>query len=210
MNALLTAQRNASAATLGLTPMLTDVLDALDYGVLLLARSGDVCLANRVARERCAASGWRLQDGLPALGCAAGQRQFTNALAAALAGRRQLISLPAAQGHTLTLAFMPLGREPVVDDEQPAVLVVCARSQVCAPLSVTLFAHAHGMTLAETEVLQSLAQGATPADAAESIGVAISTVRTHIGALRAKTGARSIRDLVQRLAALPPIAPLLQ
>jgi len=44
-----------------------------------------------------------------------------------------------------------------------------------------------------------------PSDIAEKLGVALSTVRTHIGTIRAKTGASSVKELLHRVAQLPPM-----
>ncbi|MEO8311967.1 MAG: helix-turn-helix transcriptional regulator, partial [Caldimonas sp.] len=41
-------------------------------------------------------------------------------------------------------------------------------------------------------------------------GVAISTVRSQIGSMRAKTGAESIRALVRQVAVLPPVKGVLR
>jgi DNA-binding CsgD family transcriptional regulator len=40
--------------------------------------------------------------------------------------------------------------------------------------------------------------------------VAISTVRSHICNIRTKTRATSIRELVERIAVLPPITPVVK
>ena len=40
--------------------------------------------------------------------------------------------------------------------------------------------------------------------------MALSTVRTQIGRLRLKTGAHSIRELLERMAALPPMMAVVQ
>jgi hypothetical protein len=42
------------------------------------------------------------------------------------------------------------------------------------------------------------------------LGVAFSTVRTQIGNIRQKTGAPSIRALVQQVAVLPPLMGVLR
>ena len=40
--------------------------------------------------------------------------------------------------------------------------------------------------------------------------VAVTTVRTQLGSIREKTGARSLRTLMARLTSLPPIRPSLK
>ena len=73
--------------------------------------------------------------------------------------------------------------------------------------TLPLFAQAHLLTMAESAVLRGLCSGSRPAEIAERTGVAISTVRTHIGNIRAKTGSQSVRDLIRMVTVLPPIVP---
>jgi DNA-binding CsgD family transcriptional regulator len=61
------------------------------------------------------------------------------------------------------------------------------------------------LTSAETAVLQALCAGLDPMEIARHNGVAVCTVRSQIGSVRAKTGAASIRELLCRIAALPPM-----
>ena len=62
-----------------------------------------------------------------------------------------------------------------------------------------------GLTQAEARVLEALCEGATPTEVAASLGVAVSTVRTQLATIRAKTGAAGIRQLVAGVANLPPV-----
>jgi DNA-binding CsgD family transcriptional regulator len=82
---------------------------------------------------------------------------------------------------------------------------VLEKRQVCGQLSVQGFARCHGLTSAETAVLQALCDGLDPMEIARHNGVAVCTVRSQIGSVRAKTGAGSIRELLSRIAALPPL-----
>ena len=63
---------------------------------------------------------------------------------------------------------------------------------------------------AEVHVLQALCTGLPPARIAAQFGVKLATVRTQVAAIRSKTDAASIRDLVSRVASLPPIVPALR
>jgi DNA-binding CsgD family transcriptional regulator len=67
-----------------------------------------------------------------------------------------------------------------------------------------------GLTPAETRVLELLCAGVRPTEIAGRAGVAVSTVRTQIGSIRAKTGAASIRELVRQVAVLPPLVGALR
>lgn len=59
------------------------------------------------------------------------------------------------------------------------------------------------ITFAEARVLLLLIAGETPNEAAASLGVAISTVRSHIRQLRLKTDAHSLPALI-RWGSRPP------
>ena len=88
---------------------------------------------------------------------------------------------------------------------EPSTLLVFGRKQVCEPLSIEFFARQHGLTPAETAVLIGLARGLRPAQIASEGEVTLSTVRTQITSVRAKTGATSIGELVRIVMVLPPI-----
>ncbi len=77
-------------------------------------------------------------------------------------------------------------------------------------MSVQGFARAHRLSPGEEQVLSGLCAGQTPMEVAASHGVAISTVRTQIANIRAKTGTDSIRDLIQQVAVLPPLVGALR
>ena len=106
----------------------------------------------------------------------------------------------------LTLAVIPLA----LGNGRPGALVILGRRHLCETLSVEMFARRHGLTGAEANVLQALCEGVPPAEIATQFGVKLATVRTQVAAIRSKTAAASIRELVRRVAALPPIVPALR
>lgn len=59
------------------------------------------------------------------------------------------------------------------------------------------FAATYRLTAAECEVLALLLRGSTPAEIAATRGVAVSTVRTQLKRLFAKSGTRRQADLVR-------------
>jgi DNA-binding CsgD family transcriptional regulator len=63
--------------------------------------------------------------------------------------------------------------------------------------ALTAFAATRALTPAELGVLTLLLDGKTPSEIAATRGVAISTVRTHLKRLFAKTGTRRQADLVR-------------
>jgi DNA-binding CsgD family transcriptional regulator len=179
------------------------MLDEVDYGMLLVADDLLVVHANHVARAELDA-----EHPLQLLGAELRVRRpqdvapLREALDAARArGLRRLVSLGAGE-QRLSVAVVPLAA--AVGDESMTLLVFSKR-QICETLSTHWFAREHGLTPAEARVLAGLCEGQPPIDIAKQQGVAISTVRAQIGAIRAKTGSPSIPALVRQLAVLPPL-----
>jgi DNA-binding CsgD family transcriptional regulator len=185
------------------------MLDEIDYGMLLVTDETQVMHANHAARA-C------LDDEHPLqlLGQELRVRRMQDvapmrqALAsAAQRGLRSLLTL-GDEPQRVCVAVVPL---PAFHDAgHCATLLVFGKRQVCEELSVQSFARSHGLTLAETQVLKQLCTGAQPSEIAEHQCVALSTVRTQIGSIRAKTGAESIRELVRQVAVLPPLVSALR
>ena len=71
---------------------------------------------------------------------------------------------------------------------------------------MTLFAKERGLTSAEGQVLAQVCKGLRPHEIATRHGVQVSTVRTQLRAIRQKTASDSVRDLVQKVSVLPPLA----
>jgi DNA-binding CsgD family transcriptional regulator len=67
------------------------------------------------------------------------------------------------------------------------------------------FARTHGLTPAEEQVLGILCQGHSTPQIAVQLKVAVSTIRSHVRSMCAKTHSRGVRALVGQIAVLPPI-----
>lgn len=126
--------------------------------------------------------------------------------AAATRGMRRLLTV-GEETHRTSISVVPLES---ADDGPRAVLIVLGKREMCESLSVQGFARIHHLTGAEVRVLKELCSGVPPAQIAALLGVAISTVRSQIGSMRAKTGAESIRALVRQVAVLPPVKGVLR
>lgn len=190
------------------------MLDEIDYGMLMVTGDGQVSYFNHAARLELDGThplqmlgrtlrAHRPQDVAP----------LYDALAAAQRGLRRLLTLGEGD-QRISVSVVPLPRggddEGGTERRQPLVLLVLGKRQVCEQLSVQGFARSVGLTPAETRVLEQLCAGVRPGDIALRQGVAISTVRTQIGSIRAKTGAASIRELVRQVAVLPPLVGALR
>lgn len=74
-----------------------------------------------------------------------------------------------------------------------------------SPFPAELFVRRYGITPAECRLLVLLTQGLTLADAAETLGISMTTARTHVARLLAKTGTDSQADLMRlAISALAP------
>lgn len=181
-------------------------LDHVGRGMLLVGAGARVLHANRLASLAIAGghplhlSAGRLEARNPA-----DEPRLAAALQAAMQrGLRQLLHL--GQGAaSVTVAVLP------IDDEGGgAALVSLEQPRRTQDLAVQCYARQHGLTSAETAVLEALLDGLTPSDVARAKRVAVSTVRTQIGQLRLKTGSRSIRQLLDRVGGLPPMMVVVQ
>jgi DNA-binding CsgD family transcriptional regulator len=185
------------------------MLDEIDYGVLLLDEDGEVLHVNHTARAE-------LDEHHPLQLCGPELRArrardvaiLQEALyGAGQRGLRRLIMLGDGD-HRVAVSVVPLRLHG--DPRYTSIQVSMGKRQVCGELSVQWFARSHRLTQAETRVLEALCEGVQPTDIAERHGVGISTIRTQIGSIRAKTRSDSIGSLVRQVAVLPPLVGVLR
>ncbi len=185
------------------------LLDEIDYGLVLVDADGQVLHANHLARHELACGrllGGAIGEPISGATSALGQ-QLMAAVRGALCGRRRLLYLTHGE-HTLPVAVIPLTH--ALEDARGSVLLVMARQRVGDNLALQMYASEHGLTPTEESVLRALCDGREVDEIAVQHGVAESTVRTQVRSLRDKTGANGIRQLVQRVLALPPVVPALR
>ena len=211
--ALFSEARNSAAQHDRADPLdpsfLLRLLDEIDYGLVLVSAGGRVQHANHLARHELAC-GHLLSGavGDPIVACTAGLgQQLLAAIQGASHGRRRLLYLTHGE-HTLPVAVIPLAH--ALEAPCASVLLVMARQRAGDNLAVQMFAREHGLTPTEESVLRALCDGRDVDEIAQQHGVAESTVRTQVRSLRDKTGSHGIRQMVQRVLALPPVVPALR
>lgn len=195
---------------------LTAAFDEIDYGVIVLGADGQVLHLNHAARVALDADHPLLLSQRWVR--ARSERDATPLQAAideaARRGLRRLLHLGSGDDQ-VSLSVVPLHRPRGLDGGRSgpelaqATLLLLGRRAVGGELVIGAYARHQGLSPAETRVLHALCQGMRPHEVAALHGVAISTVRTQIGNIRAKTGTASIRALVRRVATLPPLVPVL-
>ena len=201
--------RDDPVATSASAALLMRVLDEIDYGMLLVTARGALRYANQLALNEVLGGGpLSLAGGLVSARQAGDQGALHVAVADALRGRRRLITL-GHNGSAVSVAVLPL---PCGENERSErlALLVFGKRHSCEALTVDFYARTQGLTGAETRVLLALCQGDKPKEIARTLGVAISTVRSHICSIRQKTQTGSIRELVRRVTVLPPITSVLK
>lgn len=192
------------------TPWPAEMLDQLDYGLLIVRRDLSLVHANVPARSRL-----RLPDNPLSL------RSVGPHWPADDAGLRRLAQATQAAADRMLRSTVQLhvGKEPIVlsviplrqRDERGQVLTLLAleRERICTPLALEAFGRLQGLTAAEVGVLAELCAGREPMAIARKLGVSLSTVRTHVVAARTKLGVRSMREMLIGVARLPPISGVL-
>lgn len=169
--------------------------------IIFLAEDGRVVHVSASA-ERLLAGTQQLAivaGRLHAQGPSAQRRRFLQALAEASSGlssRTMLEAEPLAS--SLEISFVPLPAWLSATGPAPRIsmLVLIDERQ---PEPERLARHAQRrwlLTQAETRVLARLLRGRAPSAIATDLGLAISTVRTHLKRLYAKTNTRAQRELI--------------
>ncbi len=182
------------------------VLDRLSIAVLVVARDARLLHANR--------AGERMLRAADPLGLRAGNVRAANgvsaplraALATALLGGTA-VTMPARRGdgEQMVLHVLPLVTGGIVPGAAAAIFVAPATTPRPAPLDAV--AALFDLTPAEARVLQLLGAGRANAEIAATLGIAVSTVRTHVLRLYEKTDTHRQAELVALLASFSlPVA----
>ena len=179
------------------------LFDEISHGMLVVSLEGRVLHSNRAARSEMDRDGvlFERHDALQTLSPLDG-KLLQAALAKASGGVRSLVKL-SGSGVTLMLSVVPLKYRPGTTCEQIALFF--ERRAVCDSGMFIFFARSHRLTRTEEQVLNLLCRSMSTPDIALELEVAVSTVRSHVRSLCIKTGARGARELINRIATLPPV-----
>lgn len=176
------------------------MLDALDYGAMLLDPHGRPVLVNRCADDelRCGTC-LRLVGAAVAPAEPACRRDWQQALATALEGHPALVPLDERQSRFASVACV------ASEASGPMLLVLVSRSGDVVGAAVRPFARLRGLTPTEGEVLAKLARGLAPSEVAARHRRSLCTVRTQVRSILAKLDVHALQSLVAEIARLPPM-----
>jgi DNA-binding CsgD family transcriptional regulator len=183
--------------------------DEIDYGVMLLSCDAQLLYANHAARAELDARTSLKLVGYAVAACQTlHQPRLMQGIEDATRGRRALQEF-GPQEDALPVSFLPVdgGRLDMNDAPHQRVMAIMGKRAVCEKLSFMQFAKLHALSPAEAATLMLACEGHSASQIALQHGVAVSTVRTQLAQVRQKTGARRLRDLMRRVAGLPPIIP---
>lgn len=181
-------------------------LEEIDYGLMLVSPAGVLQHANHLARHELSRVRFLCVDGAKIAGHGPKQtEEIMRGVQAAAQGRRQMLTLRNGDA-TLHVACVPLFQP--FEGQPGSVLLMLARQTGTQNLNVGFFSRSHGLTPTEEAVLKALCEGLDVHEIALSHGVTEYTIRAQVRSLRDKTGVNSMRLLVQRVAALPPLVPM--
>jgi len=183
--------------------LLALLVDELAYAVLIVSAQGQILHANRAASRELELGGL-LTDKLGELELLSPSdgKAFQVALGEALIGNRSLIKL-SAHSRSAAMAVIPL--KPKTGALCERIALFLSRSDVCESGLLGCFSHNYGLTPTEQHVLLFLCRCLSTPEIALQMNVAVSTVRTHVRSLCAKTNSCGVRELIRRMAILPPI-----
>jgi len=192
------AASDAKSALLGL------LVDELSNGMLVISAQGRILHANLAARSELERSVVIKEKGgeLHLLSSAA-SKAFQEATEKAISGQRSLVTL-SADDMNATMSVVPLSAQSGTLCEHIALFL--SRASVCESGILGCFARSYGLTLTEQRVLVFLCHCLSTPEIAIQMKIAVSTVRSHVRSLCIKTSCCGVRELIQRVAVLPPLS----
>lgn len=185
------------------------VLDRLEHGIMQLSAEARVLYANHAASQALGAGrALCLERGVLATRTPGYASRLRTMLHQARNGVGGLLHIPAPDGTPGTLIIaVPLPLESAMKwHPRTRVLVLLSSAQDHASTRAGLLARTHGLTPAETRVLELLATDRSPAQIADTLGTRITTVRSQLKSIYMKTGVQGQRELLVVVSRMPPLA----
>lgn len=182
------------------TRALVDTLEPLAAAVFLMRGDGRIIHANVAGRSLLEAGRpMYSMHGRIAVHDPKANRALMDALSAGEASTFPL----AADGDRYLADVLPLttgARHEAISTPTAVAAVFVRKAAINAPSSPEILARAFGLTPTELRVLLAISTGGGVPEVAESLGVADTTVKTHLRSLYGKTGTSRQAELVKLVA----------
>jgi len=181
--------------------MLRSFLDACAFGVVMLDPAAAVLYANRSALALAAQP--PLARWLGALPARVAAHDPLGRLVHTCARGQGGGLVLGAQGPELMALALPIaGTQAGMPGTCMLLLTQHAR---VSPSVLDFVMHTFGLSAAEARLLPPLLRGSAPAEIAAELGLKVSTVRSQLSSIFAKTGATRQQDLIRLLGSVPPV-----
>jgi DNA-binding CsgD family transcriptional regulator len=179
-----------------------DLLDQVGCGICLVDESMRLVYANELANDLTEES-WFMEGGFCAKQCVPPSLRLREGVLCALSGRANIVQV-FESGVCLLLALSPVA----LGAGRKGVLITSERVRVVSNSAFRIYARALRLTTREVEVLKQLSAGLEPKVAADAMCMSVETIRSHIKSILSKAAAGSLRELLLRVAKLPPLIEL--
>ena len=181
------------------------LINQIDCPVMACGSDASLRFANRAA-QHLLNEGRLCQVRDTLLHCpAANPFEFRSAIRDAAVHHRLRLLNVAGVDSPVFAAVMPVWDKTVAEG---SALILVGHERDRTNLALELIGIKQGLTPKEAAVLNRLIDGMTPGEIATQQRLELSTVRSHIHAIRSKFGVRSVDEVLLRVCHLPPIATL--
>jgi DNA-binding CsgD family transcriptional regulator len=180
-------------------------LDGLDFGVVFVDPMLQLHHANTAAKKMMAHPDWApMLSGLHERIMAKGKLE--ELLQSCALGHGGSISLGEGNKRVFVMA-MPLAAptSTPAGETRTSTMLMLIDPQQRPDAALDFVVRAFGLSKAEARLLPLLFENKTPADIALALDIKISTVRSQLSAVFAKTGTTRQQELIRLLGTLPPI-----
>ena len=189
---------------------LAETVDHLSTGILLTEDRGRIAYMNGSA-EAILKDGNALKsrDGRLVAVRSDARDALSRALEESLAGKapstsgQHAVPLPDEEGSGLIANVLPLqwrdGRNPLASLPGAAAVILQNPSEAAVP-PMEAIGLLYGLTTAERNVLEHIADSHSPQETADRLGVSVNTVKSHLQKIFAKTNTARQADLVRLIA----------
>jgi DNA-binding NarL/FixJ family response regulator len=190
---------------------ITQTLDYVASGIVLLDRQGKVQFANHVARQLVGDTvGAKLLSQIMGVTEAHGTFALNQAVEAAIAAHfagqeyADSLAIPRPKGlRNLLVTLCALAGEGASQPDDPAVVVFISDSESRRPAPVDVLVSLFDLTATEAQIAWAFAEGKRTDEIAEFFGISSTTVAFHKRNLFQKTHTNRQADLIALMLTLP-------